>query len=1053
MSNPSGDQAVTIKTALDMSDAYRELSLFRSRAEEVLGTAISNVRKVKFGAGRGDYIPFSSEYETGGKGSRITGRISTAGMTQGGMAMKASKAMNLPYTDPITGRPSFKTALKNFPTEGSKETMKRVAGELQVMGQEALKGAKATDTLGKSFEKLVSRSIMVIPTWMAMRTVWTFITSSFQKGVASAMELETALAEIKVASDASSQSLEVLGKTVLAFSTNYGVSAKDSLNAAKLFAQQGLSIAETIEMTKVAMIGSVILGDDVKNVVDSLTAATRAFNIPVEESIGFMDKWMAVQKKFAVTSVDLSDAVKTAGATATAVGVSHEEYLGHVTAIIETTRRSGTQAANSLQAIYSRIQQQGVSAMQNVGNVPMFKQAGTEAVTKTNTGLYRNVSEVLLELSLNWKNLTEAEKIYVARNVGSQRQIAPFIAMMDNYKTVIEAEVVALNSSGESMKSLGTLQDTLENKTKRMTSAWTEFLTTLTNTSPFKFVVDELRRMMESASITLGATRPFSTEAMAGGFWGMMDYGEYDRRQKLRDQAGLSNTAESDLIQAKNTERALLLRERVSKLAGGDSSYSSLLSQIDETIGGQNLEGIRKEIDKLEEASIRFRVMSRMNKKDIRDEAKINAEIAKEKQKIAQLNKYDKLEREANSKSFKKDFDVMEARLNFEAKAEIVSKKNYLTKSQSLQIELNMIKNSGLLYDYDTKRTKELELQKQILIAQNEEVQKLADEFTGALGEGIKGYLTGQTGITGIFGDLNKKIGDVAMSTSSRGIADSFMSLTGLDSALGGAFDQYKKNFGTIAEKMEIAHKTVYEWIVKGHRDGLTGSTSGSSSSSSSGGGLIGKLVGGIGNILGIGAGTKQSTGGFSDPYANQPANYTTASGEQVYMDPEGKQHKAASSKSGIGSAASSAYNFVGGAQGIAQGAMVGYGFYQNARAQGTGVGGSLASGVMGGVGSMLMSSGNPYGMVAGLALTMLSGLFVKKKKQEERTIETQVNEGMVASKIDVTNKSLEIVNRNLIGLRTDIRTYILPSSAYFSEKLGLQEEEFALMSRRGFLG
>jgi hypothetical protein len=53
-----------------------------------------------------------------------------------------------------------------------------------------------------------------------------------------------------------------------------------------------------------------------------------------------------------------------------------------------------------------------------------------------------------------------------------------------------------------------------------------------------------------------------------------------------------------------------------------------------------------------------------------------------------------------------------------------------------------------------------------------------------------------------------------------------------------------------------------------------------------------------------------------------------------------------------------------------------------------------------------------------------------------------------VASRIDVTNAKLELINRNLIALRQDL-TYILPQSAYFAEKRNL-EDNFSLDSRRG---
>jgi hypothetical protein len=70
-------------------------------------------------------------------------------------------------------------------------------------------------------------------------------------------------------------------------------------------------------------------------------------------------------------------------------------------------------------------------------------------------------------------------------------------------------------------------------------------------------------------------------------------------------------------------------------------------------------------------------------------------------------------------------------------------------------------------------------------------------------------------------------------------------------------------------------------------------------------------------------------------------------------------------------------------------------------------------------------------------------------KKQKNTTTSSSTADAQIASKINVTNRNLEIINRNLVALRSDVRTYMLPGSAYFSTKRSL-DDEFALDSMRG---
>lgn len=121
--------------------------------------------------------------------------------------------------------------------------------------------------------------------------------------------------------------------------------------------------------------------------------------------------------------------------------------------------------------------------------------------------------------------------------------------------------------------------------------------------------------------------------------------------------------------------------------------------------------------------------------------------------------------------------------------------------------------------------------------------------------------------------------------------------------------------------------------------------------------------------------------------------------------------------------------------------AMAGYAGYRR---------GGVMSGIMGGVGSALMTFGGPYGAVVGGALSLASMLFgIGRKKKTTIDVQERSDTLQIASKIDVTNKQLQVVNRNLVALRQDFRTFILPESAYFSEGRGIADS-FSISARRG---
>lgn len=80
-----------------------------------------------------------------------------------------------------------------------------------------------------------------------------------------------------------------------------------------------------------------------------------------------------------------------------------------------------------------------------------------------------------------------------------------------------------------------------------------------------------------------------------------------------------------------------------------------------------------------------------------------------------------------------------------------------------------------------------------------------------------------------------------------------------------------------------------------------------------------------------------------------------------------------------------------------------------------------------------------------GAALTIAS-FFTKSKKTETRTEEQLIS---IAPKIDVSNKKLELINRNLVALKNVMEIYVLPQSSYFSESRNISDT-FSIYARRG---
>ena len=345
------------------------------------------------------------------------------------------------------------------------------------------------------FRKALSRVVVVAPIWMAARSAMLAVFQLVQSQIKYVFDLEDAMARIQIVGKGTAEEYTNLKYALTGLSIAYGISSSEALKAAVVFAQQGKTVAETFTLTRAAMIGAAVLGEDVVTTVESLTAAMNAFKIPTTEAMTIIDKFINVEKEYAVTSKDLAEGVKRVGATANNVGVSLSALTGDLSAVIEVTRKSGSEAAQGLSFIYARLLTTGKPVIQQLTGINFYldKQGQT---TDALTGTLRSASDILDELGTKWEKLTNEEKLNIAAALGSKRQMVVLNALMQNYSTSLDARVTALTSAGSAEKALAILMETSKYKTQQLGAAMNALTLTVADTGAWKGMIDNLKMVL-----------------------------------------------------------------------------------------------------------------------------------------------------------------------------------------------------------------------------------------------------------------------------------------------------------------------------------------------------------------------------------------------------------------------------------------------------------------------------------------------------------------------------------------------------------------------------
>jgi len=688
------------------------------------------------------------------------------------------------------------------------------------------------------FEKAMRRVILVAPVWMIFRAALQSVLKLIGEQVKFLIDLEDAMTRIKIVGKGIPQEYEDLRTTLVGLGMTYGVVASAAAEAAVIFAQQGKSVSEVIKLTRTAMIGSQVLGADIKATVENLTAAMKAFNISADDSVSIIDKLINVERNYAVTSKDLADAIKVVGATANQMGVSIDALVGDVTAVVEVTRKTGAEAARGLQFIYARLLTTGAKAIQQTAQVPIYLDKQGQATFEV-TDKYRSLTAILDDTAEKWGKLTNTEQLNIAANVASKRQLSVFMALMQNYDASIKARITSLTAAGEAEKAFGLIQDTTSYKLKVLTSTWNNLTLAIGDTTAFKTALDSLAELLQYATALINIYQAMRNEGQK-----VIDAKTKEtetfvsQRQALIELIKMRNEYLTRIPTDKNTEILARINKAIFDLqkSGGfsfDFNAKGITEQLEKEIDQLKRQKIiwdidvktdlkkaelTKQIDNLKKATEKtspFFVAGLINELK---KGKFLKELEKKQEELKELeaNKTAEIEKQTAEYEAQKTKKEAEATLN---ESDLNSLKELLQIDQDRieqQSKLNVLKQAGVLsnqqlLDLEIKLTKEnyeqLEPYEQKL-----KIKELEEKRSEAILKDIQKQISIGTSLLRIAGEqestiIRQEMALKAMMYGEDYLKNSMEDRVRLAQALTKEADEQEKSSSKLVELFKIAQK------------------------------------------------------------------------------------------------------------------------------------------------------------------------------------------------------------------------------------------------------
>lgn len=284
-------------------------------------------------------------------------------------------------------------------------------------------------------------------------------------------------------------------KSYTSLARELGTTTSEIAKQSEEFYRQGLNQADTMNMIKGTTTMASIANMDFSESINYMTAAINGFKLSSDDAMMVSDIFSKLDASAAVSVEDLAIALSKTASIAKNAGMEIQTTTAFLTKMIETTQEAPENLGTAMKSVIARMQELKESPakiLEDGTDANKVETALREAnvALRDTTGNFRDLDDVLLELSSKWAGLDRNTQRYIATIIAGNRQQSRFIALMDDYDRTAELVEAAYNSAGTSsvafqkkLDNLGTAIEKVKTSFEALylNSGLAEFFTNIVN--------------------------------------------------------------------------------------------------------------------------------------------------------------------------------------------------------------------------------------------------------------------------------------------------------------------------------------------------------------------------------------------------------------------------------------------------------------------------------------------------------------------------------------------------------------------------------------------
>ncbi len=283
-------------------------------------------------------------------------------------------------------------------------------------------------------------------------------------------------------------------------SSSLHTTLSETMKSAEQFLRAGKSVEESRKLIEGSMEMSIISSEDPKVIADEMIAAMNAFGITADEmEQQYVDKITHLDSVSATSAKDISEAIMHTAQSAKLAGVSWDYLLASTTAVMDVSKKSGSEVGNSFRTIFARMESMAKGGKdeegQTINQVEKSLNKVGIALRKSETE-FRSMEDVLKDVSKRWGEFSSVTKADIAAKLGGVYNRETVLTLMESTSRVNELINEQGKSAGDAKAKMEVYADSVEARTNDIKNSINNLYMTFLNSNALKVFLSQIQNII-----------------------------------------------------------------------------------------------------------------------------------------------------------------------------------------------------------------------------------------------------------------------------------------------------------------------------------------------------------------------------------------------------------------------------------------------------------------------------------------------------------------------------------------------------------------------------